>query len=143
MHVSGHFKHFALQANAQTTARAPRKKPANPEEVAPVKSQFSEDEQEEDRRQRQGWQNKPLRARDEGDVAEEGEAFGEIPGPQSSSAAAPAMQAAAPLDLLLAGMMSEASPPGELVAPGDHHEAAEDRSLDDLLALMRAAPQKL
>lgn len=144
MHVSGHFKHFALLANASTTPRATRKKPVNPEEVAPVKSRFSEDEQQEERRQQQSWLSKSLQRQDEEVAAETAEPFEETPSPQSSGAAASAVQAASlqvrsPLDSLLAGIMSETPTSSEPPASSEHYETA---SLDDLLALMRAAPEK-
>ncbi len=142
MHVSGHFKPFALLANASIPMRAPRKKPVNPEAVAPVKSRFSEDEQQEERRQPQSWLSKSLQSRDGEAAAETAEPFEETPNLQSSGAAVPTVQVASPLDVLLARIMGDAPTSSEAVAPGEPHAAGGEPSIDDLLALMRATPEQ-
>lgn len=150
MHV-GH-KHFLSHVNISAATRATRKKPVNPEEIAPVKGRFAEDEQQENRRrQPPNGQNTSLQGADEGDAVAAARAFGGTRPPSSGAVAAPvqmataataASQMASSLDALLAGIKSEATTPGiETVLPV-HHATKAKVSLDDLLALMRAAPQK-
>lgn len=146
MHVSHHFRPLPLQVNASAHLRTTRKKPADPDKVPPVKGRFSEEEPQKDRRQQRSWQSKPLQRPDEEVAAETAEVFEDSPSPQSSGAAVPAVQVASsqvtsPLDPLLAGIRGEAPTSSEPAASSEHHEAAAEASLEDLLALMRAAPQ--
>ncbi|MHB8886250.1 MAG: hypothetical protein ACYC5H_14485 [Methylovirgula sp.] len=153
MHV-GH-KHFLPLPNVSGEMRAKRKKPVNPEEIAPVKGRFSEDEQQERRRRPPQNPPKSVRPRDEADAVEADRAFGKPLSPPSSGIAAsaapmpsaqmppprvPSAQAVARLDALLSGIIGERR---AIEAPAiTHREAPAEPSLCDLLALMCAAPQK-
>jgi hypothetical protein len=140
MHVSDHLYRFPLQASAVTSAQAPTKKPRNLEEVPPVESRFSEDEQQEERRrQPKNWLHESLQKPDEEGGPETTEAREE---PQNPPASGDAVQAASPLDSLLAGIMREAPASDVPESYDETHETAAKRSLDELLAAMRAAPEK-
>jgi hypothetical protein len=153
MHV-GH-KHFLHQSHVSGEMRAKRKKPVDPEDIAPVKGRFSEGEQQERRRQPPQNPPKSVRLGDKADAVEADGAFGKPLRPPSSGIAAsaapmpsaqmpppqvPSVQAAARLDTLLAGIIGE-RPAIEAPAIG-HHDAPAEPSLSDLLARMRAPPQK-
>lgn len=138
MHVSHHFRPLPIPVSASAEARAARQKPdTDPDKVAPVERRFSEDEAQEQRRRQQSRRDKSFET-------DETQPFEDRSSPRSAAASpvqAAASQPASPLDSLLAGMRGDMSTSSSN-ASRENHEPSVKPSLDDLLALMRAAPEK-
>ena len=143
MHVSNHFKHFALQPNTSAQTRATRKKSADIEGTGRIQSRFAEDEEQENLGQRRDPQGQAFMP--EGGTAAQAQAVAPamVSGQRFSNVVVPSIHVASvpvtsPLDTVLVSLMNAASGAGGSDA-GKNHAAPAESSLEDLLALMRAA----
>ncbi|HEY5225319.1 MAG TPA: hypothetical protein VIJ06_00875 [Methylovirgula sp.] len=138
MHVSHHFKHFALQPKTSAQTRAVRKKSVDIEGAGRVESRFSEDEEQENLGQRRDPQGPAPEGGAISPAIVSGQRFSNVAAPSIHVASVPATS---PLDAVLASLMNAAPGAGGSDA-GKNHDAARESSLEDLLALMRAPAPK-